>query len=121
MIHPHQQDFTCGYLLVDFVEDGRMLSETWDTLQEDRNKRMALFRDVSRMMLSLAQVQFPRIGSLTIDNHGVVTLTNRPLTLQLHQLENQGIQTSIPRALTYDTSDTYLLDLLACHDNRIRH
>ncbi|RSL84258.1 hypothetical protein CDV31_016724 [Fusarium ambrosium] len=121
VIHPHQQKFTSGYLIVNYVEDGRMLSETWDTLHEDRNRRMTLFRDVARIILSLARVQFPRIGSLTMDNHGVVTLTNRPLALQLHQLENQGIRTSIPRDLTYVTSDTYLLDLLACHDNRIRH
>ncbi|KAM0424876.1 hypothetical protein ACHAPT_009932 [Fusarium lateritium] len=121
VIHPHRQKLASGYLLVDYVQDGRMLSETWDTLREDRNRRITLFRDVSRIILSLAQVQLPRNGSLTMVNHGVVTLTNRPLTLQLQQLENQGIQTSIPRDLTYVTSDTYLLDLLACHDNRIRH
>lgn len=121
VIHPHQQKFTSGYLLVDYVEDGRMLSETWDTLHGDRNRRMTLFREVSRIILSLAQVQFPRVGSLTMDNHGVVTLTNRPLALQLHQLENRGIRTGIPRDRIYVTSDTYLLDLLACHDNRIRH
>lgn len=72
-------------------------------------------------MLSLARVPFPRIGSLTMDDRGVVSLTNRPLTLQLHQLENEGIPTHIPRSLTYPSSDTYLADLLACHDSRIRH
>lgn len=121
VIHPHQQQFTSGYLLMDYVKDGRMLSETWGTLHEDRNRRTTLFRDVARIILSLSKVQFPRIGSLTMDNHGVVTLTNRPLGLQLHQLENQGIPTGIPRDLTYVTSDTYLLDLLSCHDRRIRH
>ncbi|UPL02692.1 hypothetical protein LCI18_013626 [Fusarium solani-melongenae] len=121
VVHPHRQKFPSGYLLMDYLQDGRMLSETWGSLHEDLNKRMTLFRDVSRIVLSLAQVQLPRIGSLTMDNDGVVTLTNRPLTLDLHQLENQGIRTSIPRDLTYVTSDTYLLDRLACHDDRIRH
>ncbi|KAG7148048.1 hypothetical protein HYQ46_003091 [Verticillium longisporum] len=73
------------------------------------------------VMLSLAQVQFPRIGSLTMDNYGVVSLANRPLGLHLHQLENDEISTEIPRNLTYATTDTYLLDRLSCHDNRIRY
>lgn len=121
VIHPRQRKLTSGYLVVDFVKDGRMLSETWKAQHDDRNRRVTLFRDVARIILSLAKVPFPRIGSLTIDDCGVVTLTNRPLALQLHQLENLGVQTGIPRDLTFETPETYLLDLLACHDNRIRH
>lgn len=121
VIHPHKQKLVSGYLLVDFVEDGRMLSESWETLRDDHDRRTTLFRDMSRVMLSLARVELPRIGSLTMDDSGIVTLTNRPLTLQLHQLENQGISTSIPRDLNYSTTDAYLLDLLECHNNRIRH
>lgn len=56
-----------------------------------------------------------------MDDHGVVSLTNRPLTLQLHQLENEDIPTHMPRQLTYAATDSYLMDLLGCHDNRIRH
>lgn len=106
---------------MDYVDNGRMLSATWDTVHEDVNKRAVLFQDISRIMLSLAQVQFPRIGSLTMDNYGVVSLANRPLGLHLHQLENDEIPTGIPRDLTYATTDTYLLDRLSCHDNRIRY
>jgi hypothetical protein len=98
-----------------------MLSETWGDLCGDYDRRKTLFRDLSRIMVSLAQVQFPRIGSLAMDDRGVVSLTNRPLTLQLHQLENEGIPTHIPRNLTYPSTDTYFADLLACHDSRIRH
>ncbi|KAL2256486.1 hypothetical protein VTK26DRAFT_1597 [Humicola hyalothermophila] len=119
--HRHQREFVSGYKIVEYVRTGRMLSETWKDGCGDRNKRTALFRDLSRIMLSLAQTRFPKIGSLRLDDHGVVSLTNRPLTLKLHQLENEGISTGIPRDLTYPTTDTYLSDLLACHNNRIRH
>ncbi|KAK4106316.1 hypothetical protein N658DRAFT_519900 [Parathielavia hyrcaniae] len=44
-----------------------------------------------------------------------------PGTQSLHQLENQHIPTDIPRDLTYTPTDTYLADLLACHDQRMRH
>lgn len=93
-------------MVMDYVENGRMLSATWDAIHDDANKRLVLYQDISRIMLSLAQVQFPRIGSLTMDDYGVVSLANRPLGLHLHQLENDKIPTGIPRDLTYATTDT---------------
>lgn len=72
-------------------------------------------------MLSLSQVPLPRIGSWTIDPTGVLQLSNRPLTLRLHQLENAAIPTTIGRNLTYPSTDSYYLDMLSCHDRRILH
>lgn len=108
-------------MIVDCVEKGDMLSESWDDLRHDKNRRTNLFQDLSRIMLSLNRVPFSNIGSLTITDDGVLTFTNRPLTCTIHQLENLGIETDIPRDLTYSNVDTYLLDTLAYHDNRIRH
>lgn len=48
-------------------------------------------------------------------------LSNRPLTLRLHQLENAGIPTNIGRDLTYSSTYSYYSDILSCHDSRIRH
>lgn len=112
-----------GYLLMDYIEEteGKMLSESWDILRHDQDRRINLFRDLSRIMLSLASLPLPRIGSFTIDDRGMLGLTNRPLTLRLQDLENGGVPTEIDRNLTYSTTEAYLLDLLACHDNRIRH
>ncbi|KAI9799422.1 MAG: hypothetical protein M1825_004522 [Sarcosagium campestre] len=113
-----------GYLIMDYIEEGQgqMLSESWEELRHDRDRRNNLFRGLSRIILSLARSSpFPRIGSLTIGDDGVVSLTNRPLTLRLQQLENDGIATDIDRDVTYATSDAYMMDLLACHDARLRH
>lgn len=112
-----------GYLVIDYIEEthGKMLSESWEEQQHDKNRRFNLFSDLSRIMLSLAQSPLPCIGSLTIDKRGVLCLLNRPLTLRLQHLENEGIPTNIDRNLIYSTTDAYLLDLLQCHDNRIRH
>ncbi|KKK16554.1 hypothetical protein AOCH_004573 [Aspergillus ochraceoroseus] len=76
---------------------------------------------LSRIMLSLSRTPLPRIGSWTLDTNGILQLSNRPLTLRLHQLENAGIATNIGRSLTYSTADAYYLDLLSCHDSRIRY
>lgn len=112
-----------GYLLMDCIEekDGIMLSKSWENLRYDKNRRTNLFKDLSRIILSLGRVPLPRIGSFTMDDKGVLNLTNRPLSLRLHQLENEGIPTNIDRSTTYTAVEPYLLDLLAYHDSRLIH
>ncbi|OJK01949.1 hypothetical protein ASPACDRAFT_50737 [Aspergillus aculeatus ATCC 16872] len=86
-----------------------------------RYKTTNLYRDLFRIMLSLSQLALPRIGSWTIDTDGVLQLTNRPLTLRLHQLKNAGIPINMDRNLTYTSADSYYHDVLSCHDSRLRH
>lgn len=99
----------------------QMLSETWDEDRNDQGKRANLFRGLSQIMLSLSRTPLPCIGSWTLDSDGVLRLSNRPLTLRLHQLENGGVPTNISRGMTYSTAVSYYLDLLSCHDNRLRY
>ena len=108
---------------MDYIESTgvKILSETWDEYRYSQSQRLNLFRDLSRIMLSMSQFSLPRIGSWTLDSNGVLQLTNRPLTLQLQQLENGGIPTNIDRNLTYLATDSYYLDLLSCHDRRLEH
>ncbi|KAL5335569.1 hypothetical protein BJX70DRAFT_313637 [Aspergillus crustosus] len=112
-----------GYLIMDYVGDSevQMLSDSWDDQRDDRTKRTNLFKGLSRVILSLSQVPLPRIGSWTLDPGGVLRLSNRPLTLRLHQLENAHIPSNISRDLTYSSSEAYYHDQLSCHDSRIRH
>lgn len=112
-----------GYLVLECVGnlEVKMLSETWDEERDQLEKRTNLFRGISRIILSLSQVPLPRIGSWTLDTNGVLSLSNRPLTLRLHQLENGGIPTNIGRSLTYSAAEPYYHDLLSYHDSRIRH
>jgi len=112
-----------GYLLMDHIaeEDGVMLSESWEEMRHDKVRRSNLFTGLSKIMLSLSRIPLPRIGSFTINNDGVLSLTNRPLTLRLQQLENEGIPSNLDRESTYTTVEPYLLDLLALHDSRLRY
>ncbi|KAK3903123.1 hypothetical protein C8A05DRAFT_14910 [Staphylotrichum tortipilum] len=121
VLHPHHHCLSAGYILVDYVDNGQMLSATWQDHHGDDSNRHTLFRDLSCIILSLAQLPFPRIGSLTMNNQGILSLTNRPPTQQLHQLENEGIPTHIPRDRTYETADAYFADVLACNDSRLLH
>ncbi|KAL8797996.1 MAG: hypothetical protein Q9182_007044 [Xanthomendoza sp. 2 TL-2023] len=112
-----------GYILTNYIEktDGTMLSTTWQHKRSDENLRKNLFRDLSRIILSIGRVPLPRIGSFTIDDNGVLSLTNRPLSIPLHELENGGIPTSIGKQETYTAIEPYTLDLLTCHENRLRY
>ena len=111
------------YLLVDYVEEheGVMLSETWEAKRHDKSRRTNLFRDLSRVMLALGRNPLPRIGSFKLDDQGILSLTNRPLTLNLVNAENEGVPTNIPRNETYNTIEPYMLDLLAHHDGLLRY
>lgn len=119
---PHQGQLSTGYLLIEYIEPARelMLSDTWDVKRMDPDHRANLFRGLSRIFLALARIPLPRIGSFIIDNDGFVRLENRPLSLEIQQLENEGIDVDIPRGFTYSTVDSYVLDILSMHDSRLR-
>ena len=72
-------------------------------------------------MLNLARLPLKKIGSFTISDSGEMSLSNRPLTVRLPLLETEGIPTNIPRDRCYSTTDSYLRDLLHCHDLKLKH
>ncbi|PLB53810.1 hypothetical protein P170DRAFT_451803 [Aspergillus steynii IBT 23096] len=112
-----------GYLLIECIEQtqGTMLSNTWLQNQSNAELRGNFFRDLSRLLLSISRIPLPRIGSFTIGGKGYLTLDNRPLTMELHELENESIPTDLSREYTYHTVESYVADLLATHDNRLRY
>ncbi|OBT97664.1 hypothetical protein VE01_04425 [Pseudogymnoascus verrucosus] len=111
-----------GYLLTEYIEEtqGEMLSNTWLENQHDSRLRTNLFHDLSRIILSISRIALPRIGSFVIDNDGFLSLTNRPLSIEIQTLENEEVPTNIRRDYTYTTVDSYIVDMLAFHDNRLR-
>ncbi|KZF22295.1 hypothetical protein L228DRAFT_211288 [Xylona heveae TC161] len=118
----HLKELDLGYVLIEYIEDdrGKMLSTTWDEQRHDAERRTNLFRSLSRILLDIARIELPRIGSFTIDDDGMLSLTNRPLNVEIQDYENQGIPTGIPRDYTYATTDSYVTDLLSFHENRLR-
>ncbi|RHZ62495.1 hypothetical protein CDV55_102906 [Aspergillus turcosus] len=112
-----------GYLLIEFIEEtrGSMLSNTWMEGRHDPKLRTNFFRDLSRLFLNITRIPLPKIGSFMIDNDGFLHLINRPLSIEIPQLENEKIPTEIPRNYTYSTVDSYVVDILGFHDNRFRY
>jgi hypothetical protein len=77
--------------------DGGPLSSTFEDGRHDETRRETLYRSISQILLDLAKVPPPRIGSWKMDGRGVISLTNRPL-LDLTMLWNRHeIPTGVPR------------------------
>jgi hypothetical protein len=112
-----------GYVLIEFIEEtqGTMLSNTWFHRQDDARLRENFFRSLSRIFLSMTRIPLPKVGSFIIDKDGVLQLANRPLSIEIQQLENENIPTDISRDNTYCTVDSYIVDLLSAHDNRLKY
>lgn len=124
---PHRIDAAAalgtGYILIEYIDPsrGKMLSDTWADKRHDQKLRKNLFRGLSRMILSLTRTPLPRIGSFVLDEKGYLSLSNRPLTLQIQLLENEDIPVDIPRDVTHSTVDSYVNDVLSFHESRLRH
>jgi hypothetical protein len=112
-----------GYILIEYIDRsrGKMLSETWEEGRHNVQLRTNLFHGLSRTLLALTRTPLPRIGSFVLDENGYLRLNNRPLTLQIHQLENEQIPVDMPRNVTHTSIDSYINDVLSFHESRLRH
>ena len=96
-----------------------MLSETWEDGRHNAGLRTNLFRDLSRIILTLTRTPLPKIGSFVIDDGGFLRLSNRPLTSQLQQLEYENVPVEIPRDGVHLNVSSYVNDVLTFHDSRL--
>ncbi|KKZ68476.1 hypothetical protein EMCG_05935 [[Emmonsia] crescens] len=112
-----------GYLLIEYIDESRgtMLSYTWEDKKNENNLRHNLFKGLSRILLDIAKVPVARIGSFVIDDNGYLVLNNRPLSIEIQELEGKQIPVDIPRDITYSSVDSYITDILAFHDSRFAH
>ena len=72
-------------------------------------------------MLTLSMHLLARLGSFIIDDGGSLRLANGPLTVELHELENECIPVKIPRDRTYCNVDLHITDIISCHDDRLHY
>jgi hypothetical protein len=123
--HRIKDQFALGtaYLLIEYVDPsrGKMLSETWEEGRHNIKLRTNLFHGLSRIMLALARIPLPKIGTFTLDEKGYLSLNNRPLTQEIQQLENEHIPVDMPQNTAYATVDSYVNDIRAFHESRLRH
>ncbi|KAL2177770.1 uncharacterized protein P884DRAFT_200052 [Thermothelomyces heterothallicus CBS 202.75] len=113
-----------AYMLLEYIgpETGQMLSVTWAQHMNDHNRRSRLFQGMARIMLSLARLPQSHIGSFRFNpSDGTVTLTNRPLTCTTMIFENNGTPRTIQPRQLYQSTDSFVSDMLTLHDNYFSH
>jgi hypothetical protein len=107
-------------MILEFIgpSTGQMLSKSWESGRKDPTKRKNLYQGMARLILSLAQIPQPRIGSLRYHNNGTLSLSNRPLSCSTIMLENEGAPRIMQRSDTYTCTDAFVSEMLAFHDQR---
>ena len=117
--HPTNQQLSAAYIILEYIglDTGQMLSSTWEKHRNDPFRRQNLFRGMARLMLSLANIPQPRIGSFQFNANGTITLTNRPLPCSIIILENEGAQRTIQRNEIYTCTEPFVADMLTLHKN----
>ncbi|KAI1799966.1 hypothetical protein F4811DRAFT_565143 [Daldinia bambusicola] len=113
-----QSSFDTGYMILSLAK-GRSLAFSWEKHRHDKAYRQRLFRGMARICLSMNRTPLPRIGSLSFNSTGIVDLSNRPVDMHFHMLENEGIPSGIPRQRTYSSIEPYISDCLTIQDNKL--
>lgn len=111
-------------MLLEYIgpETGKMLSITWSDHLTDTARRKNLFAGMARIMLSLARLPQPYIGSFKFNTLDcTVTLSNRPLTCAMAIFEQRGTPRTIPPDRLYQSTDSFASDMLTLHDNYLLH
>ena len=122
---PHQSnrfaDLDVGYLLIETITSGTMLSQSWDERHDEPNLQANLQRDLARIMLSLASAPLSCIGAFRVDNKGYLQLDNRPLGVQFTVQENEGIPVTTHRHQIFTQVKDFVLYHLEAFSNRLLH
>lgn len=116
--------FSSTHLLLERItpETGQMLAITWDEKHfVDPARRRRLFGGMARIMLSLARIPQPRIGSFQFHDDGTISLTNRPYTDVLAQMESHGAPRVLQSGSAYTCTEPYVSDMLTFHDRGFLH
>ncbi|QPG95098.1 hypothetical protein C2857_007660 [Epichloe festucae Fl1] len=131
--YPLLSNYTCNqsapavgtaYMLLEHIgpETGKMLSHTWTQHLGDASRQTRLFQGMSRIMLSLARLPQPHIGSFSFNaSDGTIQLSNRPLTCSMMIFENSGTPRTIQPCQLYQSTDSFTSDLLTLYDNHFLH
>lgn len=106
-----------GYILISTITSGQTLAQSWDEKRDDA-RLQNLQRDLARVMVSLARVPLPRIGSFRLDNDGYLRLDNRPISVQSTVHENEGLTIGMSRRTTFTSVKEFVLSQLAGYETR---
>jgi hypothetical protein len=86
-----------SYLLLEWVKNGKMLSSSWETHRHDTQRQSNLYHSLAKILLTISSVHLPRIGPRTMNDQGIITLTNRPFSDLTAIGSRHSIPSHVPR------------------------
>lgn len=113
----HFAPLDIGYLLIETITSGEMLSESWPQKRNDA-RLYNLQQSLARMMVSCTRIRLPRIGIFRIDENGYLRLDNRPISVQSTIHENEGLSRIMSRHTTYSNVKDFILSELMAYETR---
>ncbi len=111
-------------MLLEYIrpEAGEPLMSSWAENMNDSEKQKRLFKGMSRIMLSLAKIPQPHIGSFRFNpRDATVSLSARPLTCTMMLFEQGDTPRTIQPNQIYHNSDSFASDMLTLYDNHLLH
>ncbi len=112
-------DLDICYLLIQTIDSGTTLSDSWADKHQKARFQENLQRDIARVMLSLASVPLPCVGTFRVDNRGYLRLDNRPLSIQSTIQENEGIPVNAHRRQIFTSVKDFVLHHVDAFSNRL--
>ncbi|KAK7559934.1 kinase-like domain-containing protein [Phyllosticta citricarpa] len=106
------------FMIIDYV-DGLKLGDLWKNPTESRLSRYlkkdisdrdlrVIHRQMARFFLELYKLRFDRIGSLTMNDDGRVSVQGPPLTWKMQEIEaHSGVKVGGDRLEPFDSSTDY--------------
>ncbi|KAH6612909.1 hypothetical protein B0J18DRAFT_470260 [Chaetomium sp. MPI-SDFR-AT-0129] len=118
-----QHTAPAAYMVMEYITPsiGRTLATTWEKHRKSPAMRRNLFSGMASIMLSLARIPQPRIGSFQFHHDGTISLTNRPFFCSTAILENDGAPRTIEPSHTYTCTEPFVSDAITFHDQRFLH
>ncbi|OAA71340.1 hypothetical protein ISF_01891 [Cordyceps fumosorosea ARSEF 2679] len=110
------------YMLLEFIgpETGRLPAQDWFAKLADPLCRKRLFTGLSNIILELAKVPQPKIGSFRFNNDCTISLDGRAVFAGTSILEGQGAPRTVPAGQTYTCTEPFVSDMITLLDESYR-
>lgn len=113
-------DWDMCYMIIDAAK-GETLSSSFRTEDSNKGKQANLYHDLARIIVDVAQSEFPNIGSLTVDDTGFVSLSNRPTLFEATNFESVRGAYPLRRNEVLRSTEEFVSTLLQLLDKRMHH
>lgn len=108
-------------MFLEFIgpETGQMVVYNWDDKLKDSLCRKRLFAGMANIILEMAKVPQPKIGSFRFNNDCTISLDSRAMFASTAILEGQGTPRTTNEGQTYTCTEPFVADAITLLDENL--